>query len=69
MTDNEIIKAYVDKEALINALNNDKKAVYKGYADGIKDFAKFLIDTSKDGFVNICDIVDCAASMQERTKK
>ena len=73
--DGEIFRAVqeigvkVDKEELLKALQYDRGQYDKGYKDGIeagtRDFAKLLIDKSKNGMVSIADIPDYAKEMTE----
>ena len=42
----------------MNEYDATKQAYDNGYEAGVKDFAKFLVDKSQDGVINICDIPD-----------
>jgi hypothetical protein len=49
----------MDKSEMCEAYEFDI-AYEKGYNRGVKDFAKLLIDKSKNGTVSVMDIVDYA---------
>lgn len=42
----------------MNEHDATQQAYDNGYEAGVKDFAKFLVDKSQDGVINICDIPD-----------
>lgn len=48
----------VDKEELIKALKYDRGQYDKGYAVGVKEFAKFIIDKAPDEEIHVMDIPD-----------
>lgn len=53
----------VDEEELLNALKYDRQQYNKGFEDGVKEFAKLLVDKSDAGLISVSDIPDYAAEM------
>lgn len=53
----------VKKFELMRALEYDRQQYDKGFEDGVKKFAKYLVDVSDAGFISVVDLVDYAAEM------
>lgn len=68
-TDSIVFKAVlgvgvdVDKDELLKALKYDRQQYNKGFEDGVKEFAKLLVDKSDTGLISVSDIPDYAAEM------
>lgn len=53
----------VNKFELMRALEYDRQQYDKGFEDGVKKFAKYLVDVSDTGFISVVDLVDYSANM------
>lgn len=69
MTDEQIIKAleHIHKgdEQLINSLN---KCYKLAKSEAIKEFAKYIINNSQNGIIQVSDIPDYVKKMMEADK-
>lgn len=50
----------------MNEHDATKQAYDNGYEAGVKAFAKFLVDKSQNGVINICDLLDLAKEVCDK---